>query len=922
MTAALPQAAGADLFGRVKEAVDLHDLAERLGLKRHGSNGNYHSPHRADKKPSLSIIPGGRGWKDHTTGQGGSCIDLLMHVRPEIGGPMEAARQLAQWYGIPTPSIRSQSAQPEEKPLCQFIAEKSFADAEKALGYLLGRGIDEAAARHAIQKRAIGWNAYRNPKIAAGEPNHGGPAVVFVVRSLEDRAIVAVDMRYVDPDLNGGVKHGCQGAKDGYAWTSDASRLRTAHTVYVVESPINALSVESCPLPAGTAVIALRGTANATALDLAFLAGKRVIVALDQADRINPETGERPGLANAWRLIDRLVAAGISAGMVDMQDWEEGEDINDVLRKHGVDELGQRLRRLDEWLIPGMPGGGDRESLAGRRRLFLPEQDYKVYWRYRLKEDFTHYVDEWKDDDDGKRSESLGDLCAFRVAGFSTLLVQGHLATITGKPDAQPETVFGVDVQVPRYGRQLQRRICNDRALFNIEWWKGNFGAVYKPNQFGRMLNILERSASLGRRDVVNFVGLAWRNGKLSAIEGRDCHFSEPEKQCWYHNMTFPRGSAESARAVVAAYQATFKANAAAIALVWALGAHLKCILGFWPHLAMQADKGAGKSKLLESLQSTLAFQVLSGQMLKTDFRRRVSVSYTSHPIGWDEFSKLPKAVLGDIDAMLQSTYRFEFTRTNTSLTSHLLCAPVILSGEEVDVRSLQSKICRTSLTVAKQGPLVSHDLPQFPVWQWLQFLERSDPSEIRESYRRRLEDCEEQCRAPAEDATARRMMENYAAILTAWDCLCRFSGIGVGHDGFVSDLMTEMNAHISETDGARKPFAWILEILVNEIDANRFEHPFMWDVIANSKGASEEVLCISAEHIIHHIETANHLRQKFDALPVKTGTIFKKQLQASGLIVADGIERTIRGKRQRYLMAISVAGLHRLGIHANPNMN
>ncbi|MEO4009202.1 hypothetical protein ACDT17_23155, partial [Chromobacterium piscinae] len=135
---------------------------------------------------------------------------------------------------------------------------------------------------------------------------------------------------------------------------------------------------------------------------------------------------------------------------------------------------------------------------------------------------------------------------------------------------------------------------------------------------------------------------------------------------------------------MIQAYQDTFRDNAAAIVLVWGLGTHLKNLLGFYPHFQMQAEKGSGKSKLLESLQTTLAFQVLSGQMLKTDHRRRASVSFTSQPVGWDEFSKLPKTVLSDIDALLQSTYRFEFTRVGASLTPYLMCAPVLLAGEEV----------------------------------------------------------------------------------------------------------------------------------------------------------------------------------------------------------------------------------------------
>lgn len=920
MNAFIPKQVDAGLFDRVKDAIDLHDLAERLGLERPGGRGNYRSPHHPDKSPSLSILQGGRGWKDHSTGAKGSCIDFALYVLPELQEPIAAARYLADLYGISTPApISVTSQQRREKSVPEHIADKSLAAPEPAIDYLRTRGISEDVSRRAIQNRALGWNTWESPKVPAGEPGHGGPGAVFIVRSLADRSIVAVDIRYAEPELNGGVKTQCQGAKDGHIWTSDPLRLRKAHTVYVVESPINALSVECCPLRSGTAVIALRGTGNAATIDLAFLKDKRVIVALDHADPVQQHTGKRPGLEAAWTLQERLVANDISAMLIDMQDWEEGEDINDVLKKQGVDELWARLRKLEEWLIPGMPGGGD--NLAGRRRVFLPDQDFKVYWRYRVREDFTQYVEEWKEDEDGNRRETLGDLCAFRVAGFSRLRVQSHLATITGKPDAQPEQVFGVSVQVPRYGHELQRRVATDGTLFNLEWWR-KLGPVYKPNQFNRMLNILERSADIGRRDVVNFVGLAWRDSELAAIEGKDCYFAEPEKQCWYHNLIFPRGAVTDAKAVVEAYQQTFASNAAAITLVWALGAHLKCILGFYPHFAMQAEKGSGKSKLLESLQATLAFQVLSGTQLKTDYRRRIAVSYTSHPVGWDEFSKLPKAVLGDIDGMLQNTYRYEFLRTNASLVAHLMCAPVLLAGEEVDVASLQSKICRSSITVAKQGPVVPGDLPQFPLWQWLKFLEAKDPKDILEGYRRRLEDCAEHSRAPTTDATARRMMENYAAVLAAWDLLCEFADIPIGQGNFTVDLVAEMNAHIAETDGLRLPWVWIIEILINEIDAGSFEFPFAWDRVKTDTGELEPALCVRAENVMHHMQTAPHLRQKFDALPIKTATIFKKQLQSSGAVVQEGIERTIRGKRIRNMVAISLPHLERLGIVANPSFD
>lgn len=913
MTAALPGQAFDELFERLKADVDLHDLAERLGLQRKGAKGNYRSPTHPDENPSLSITPNARGWKDWSTGAGGSCIDLVMLCRPDLSSPAEAARELARMYGVPWPSGRVAKAPAAKLTTAQFIAKESLKAPDPAIEYLAGRGVDEAVSRHAIEKGALGWNTWTNAKVPAGETGHGGPAAVFIVRSLDTRSIEAVDLRYADATLNGGQKTTCQGAKEGHLWTSDLATLKRAHTVYVVESPINALSVECCPLPSGTAVVALRGTGNAEKLDLAFLKGRLVLIALDHADPINERTGQRPGLAAAWRLSDRLVAADIRARLIDMQEWDEGQDINDVLQAEGAEGLWSRLKRIDSWLIPGMPGGGER--LAGTSRVWLPPHDFKVYWRYRVIDEFTQYVEEFKDDDDGKRQETLTDLCGFRLAGLSSLRIQGHMATINGTTDTQPENVYGISAQVARHTDGLLREVVDSSKLYNLAWWVSKFGPIYKPNQFQRMVNILERTAGLGSRDVVNFIGVAWRDGQLSALEGSDCYFIEPQKQCVYHNMKFPRGAATIAREVVDAYQATFASNAAAIPLVWALGAHLKAVLGFYPHFQMQAEKGAGKSKLLESLQATLAFQVLSGQMLKTDHRRRASASYTSHPVGWDEFSKLPKQVLSDIDGLLQSTYRFEFTRVGASLTPYLMCAPVLLAGEEVDVVSLQSKICRSQLTTSKQGAVVPRDLSPFPVWAWLQFIAATGPQAIRDLQQKREEFCRQNARSSDQDATARRMMENYAAVLTAWDLLCQFGAFESARGGFVQDLIREMNEHIADTDGTRLPWVWIVEILLSEIDARRFEHPFIFDRVKPDDGPEEDCLLLRTEHVMEHIATAPHLRGKFDALPIKTGTIFRKQLMASGVIVAEKMERTIHNNRVRYLVAISLNRLDRLGL-------
>lgn len=902
--------------------IDLHLVAEKLGLERNGSNGNYRAPNREDKNHSLSVHRQGKyanGWKDHTTGEGGSSIDLVMYagIADEM---MSAATLLGSWFGLPKPETNQ--AAPRPKSTIDYIAGKCLAQPEEAVEYLQGRGIAAEVINAGIQRRTIGWNTWSSPKTAAGQAGHGGPAVAFMMYDAIGQCL-AVDMRYQDAALNGGVKTQCQGEKNGVYWTSDARRLAQARVVYIVESPINALSIETAFLGIKhIAALAIRGVANVDNIDWAFLRGKKAMIALDMADKFNEKTGQRPGMSAAFKLYDHLTAADVAARMVDMLDWEEGEDINDVLQKHdGVNLLKSDLKKFDQWLIAGMPSTNAEnfDQGKGRRRVFLPSQDWSVYWRYRVHDDFTQYVDEFKSDHDDSgvehRSETLGDLCGFRLAAISRLSVQGHLATINGSIDAQPETVYGISVQLPRGGAHLHREVINGDKIYNLDWWK-RLGPVWKPAQFSRMLTIMERSADLAARDVVNFVGMAWRDGKLAALEGQDTFFTEPAKQCLYHNMSFPRGTVLDARRVIDAYQKTFKANAAAIPFVWALGCHLKSVLGFYPHFQMDAEKGSGKSKLLESMQASLAFQVLSGQMLKTDHRRRASVSYTSHPVGWDEYSKLPKAALNDVDGVLQSTYRFEFTRVGAALTPYLMCAPVLLAGEEVDVESLQSKICRSTLSVKKQGDMIDHNLPQFPVWQWLQYLANVDPDQIRDTHKHYLSYCAERASSDSSDATARRMMENYAAILTAWAFLSDFAGIAIEQGGFVEDVIKEMNSHLIDTDGTRLPWVWIMEILLSELDAKRFEHPFLWE-----RQGSGWALCIRPNHIMDHISTANHLRDKYNHLPIKTGRVFKRQLMASGVVVPgmEDIERTISSRRTAHLTAISLSELEKLGLSATP---
>lgn len=901
----------------LKARINLHDLAARLGVKRApGEKSNYFAP-RGERHPSLSIFKDGKAFKDHATGEGGSCVDFVMYVEG-IDDVSEALRRLHELYGIP--ADRPQQEERREKSRAEYIAEKCLAHAEQARDYLKSRGISDEVIFRAIKARAVGFNTWTSDKVAAGEPGHGGPAVAFMARTLNPGHIQAVDLRYLDPAANGGVKTQCQGDKAGVGFTLEVRRLLGARTVIVVESSINALSVESAELPA-TAAFACLGISNIASIDWRFCRGKRVLICLDHRDRVddNPKSahyGHRPGLKAAWELHEALTRLDISALLIDQAEWDEGSDVNDLLVAGGAEELRRALSRIEDWLIPGMPGRVE-DGFHGKPRIYLPGHDFAVYWRYRVKPDFTSHIKKLeKNEETGAEVPTFGDLCGFRVVALSRVTIQGTIATTTGEEDTQPSVAFAVTVQTPRHGAELVRRVVEDEKLHNIDTWK-RFGPVWDQSAFLRMVNIWERAAHLGARVASNFVGLCYREGRLVVSEGADTYFVDPKQQCPYYNLTFPSGTRADAKKVVAAYQETFRDSAALMALVWALGAHLKVFLGFWPHMEVQAAKGHGKSTLANRLERTVAMKVFSKETIKTGFRLIATTSHTSHPVGWEEISANRQDVIDAAVSTLQEAYNFKPSPRGAGMLEFLTCAPVLLIGEDVPVRSLIGKMVRTKLT-GRKGPLMPDDLPRFPLRQWLEYLAGLDRAEVQADYARAREFCISHSRASGQDDGALRMAGNYAALGVAWRYLCEFCGLeGLG--GFQQDLLREMNAHISETSGDREPWVWIVETLLSELASHQYQHPYMWDKIDE-----EPVLLVRTSHVMDHIKTSTRLREIWNGLPVKSDRVFKQQLLAAGVVAKDGVERAIGPEHNRrrvaHLTALSLPALEQFGLYATPH--
>jgi hypothetical protein len=896
----------------VKRRIDIFDLADKLGLVQPGGKGNYKSPHHDDKSPSLQLFADG-GWKDWSSGESGSVIDLVMYCKNmDFIDALEEIHDLYSW----DKETKADNRTPQQKTLAENIADRSLKDPEPVIDYLMGRGINADTIRHAIKRKSIGWNIWTNDNKEPNTVGYGGPAAAFIVTSMNPGKVMAVDMRYQDPELNGGLKTSSQGEKFGYPWFMDLHRLKAAKTVYVVESAINALSIESCNMPY-TSAVATRGTQTIEGIDWRFLQGKKVIACMDN-DKPD-DKGHRPGTEAAWKLYDQLTALNIACHFIDQSTWGEFEynDVNDIIKSEDATQLKMYLKRLETWLIPGQPGKPDEYLGFTKPRVFLPPHDYAQYWRYRPKEDFTTYISKVeKDEDTGAEKMKFDDLCGFRVASISRVNIQSAQATMSGEEDPQPLTRFAVTVQIPRYGHKLQRKVFEDERLHNVDHW-AKFGPVFARSQFLRMISILERAADIGARDAVNFVGLAWRNGKPVVNEGPDCYFNEPDKQCPYHNLTFPSGSISDAKAVIKAYQATFANNAASQLLVWSLGGHLKAFIGTWPHAILQASKGSGKSTLIKRLERTIAFTMFSGQSLQTEFRLLTSISHTSHPVGWEELSARRQDVIDKAVSMLQESYQFGVTRRGSDMTEYLQCAPVLLAGEDVPVKSLTGKLVRFEISGDSQGEQIPLNLPRFPLRQWLNYLVAQGQERVIEVLQKSRDYLMTHCAGDVKnDNGARRMVENYAGLMATWKLLADFAHIKTSQGNFVSDLVTAMNMHITETSSDREPWVWIIDTILNEISSNKFTYPYKF-IVYREDGLPHECLLIRPKHIMAHISSSLPLREIWNGLPVKTDRVLKQQLMHSGVVFRERVDTIVNKQRLSHMLALSLSKMAEFNLHA-----
>ena len=153
--------------------------------------------------------------------------------------------------------------------------------------------------------------------------------------------------------------------------------------------------------------------------------------------------------------------------LVDQAGWLDDDekpinDVNDHLQLRGVDDTAKALRKLQDWMIPGMMGNDDR---LGKPRLYLPAHDYLVYWKFRVQADFTKAISKTTKSEDGDDKLEFADVCGFRVAAVSRVSIASDESTMTGNPDNAPTTMIALSVQTARHGPVLGQKAPTFSAI-------------------------------------------------------------------------------------------------------------------------------------------------------------------------------------------------------------------------------------------------------------------------------------------------------------------------------------------------------------------------------------------------------------------------------------------------------------------------
>ena len=215
-----------DIFEKVKENVDIVKVVEAFGVKLNSKHQGL-CPFHHEKTPSFTVDPGNQMFKCFGCGVGGDAIKFVEMIKGIE--PIDAAKLLAEMYHI--------DIEDRPKSKGQLITEylkKCIADIDKT-DYFQKRGLKAST----IKNFRLGYDAYRKAVVIP----YSSQLLYYQTRGTEEKTFYKPKTEDAGPEP---------------IYNIEAMRLKTKEPIFIVESPICAMSV----VQSGGNAIATCGTSG------------------------------------------------------------------------------------------------------------------------------------------------------------------------------------------------------------------------------------------------------------------------------------------------------------------------------------------------------------------------------------------------------------------------------------------------------------------------------------------------------------------------------------------------------------------------------------------------------------------------------------------------------------------------------------
>ncbi len=204
-----------------------------------------------------------------------------------------------------------------------------------------------------------------------------------------------------------------------------------------------------------------------------------------------------------------------------------------------------------------------------------------------------------------------------------------------------------------------------------------------------------------------------------------------------YHDL-IPHSSEEPAAdalAILKAFRSSFHDSTALLALVWGVGTQLKKYLHFYPSLLLNGEPGVGRTSLMLALNRTIVMNRYSPVDV-TPYTMRMRMQNTVYPLAFDG---LQTAKRDRIESINNSACKYRNTvipAPNPRLSEEVKTfAPLFLIGYPITSSVEYSTMLAIDLLMHERWAEVPSYTPEWPMAEWIDFLECIGLERIQEDF-------------------------------------------------------------------------------------------------------------------------------------------------------------------------------------------